>query len=68
MALVTFLITFASDVPISHYGVGKESQGDCIYYNPEVVKNNFQNIMENKYGTSIFQTLSQREGKNEEFV
>ena len=49
--------------------MGKDSQGDCIYYNPEVVKNsNFQKIMENKYGTSIFQTLSQREGKNEEFV
>lgn len=49
--------------------VGKDSQGDCIYYNPEVVKNsNFQIITENKYGTSIFQTLSQIEGTNEEFV
>ena len=47
----------------------KDSQGDCIYYNPEVVKkSNFQKIMENKYGTSIFQTLSQTEGTSGEFV
>lgn len=49
--------------------VGKDSQGDCIYYNPDIVKTGiFQIIMENKYSTSIFQTLSQTTGTNEEFI
>ena len=46
---------------ITHYTVGKDSQGDCIYFNPDIIKIGiFQIIMENK-NVLVYSKLSHRQ-------
>lgn len=53
---------------ITHYTIGKGSQGDCVYYNSDIIKIDiFQIIMENK-DVLIYSKLFYRLGTNKEFI